>query len=77
MKLGPLPSLKIAYFSGSQGYTTLPIERAPGMPMPIEEAVARLKNVLHECKTDYHYVPSPEDFEALDRTIAVLENDVP
>lgn len=74
MKLRPLPQIKTEWLgTGSQGYSSLPITREAGTPMPIEEAIARLKHVLVECKTDYHYVPSKEDFEALDRVCAVLE----
>jgi hypothetical protein len=75
VKVGALPQIKMTWLGpGSQGYSSQPILREPGTPMPIEEAIARLKNVLVECKTDYHYVPSKEDFEAPDRVCAALES---
>jgi hypothetical protein len=46
-------------------YTSMP-RKDPSAPWTPEEAIARIKHVLDECKAEYQFTPSPVDFEALE-----------
>lgn len=41
-------------------------------PMTPHEAIERLRQVLRNCRMDYHYVPSADDDEALKIVEAVV-----
>lgn len=68
-----LPEIKHVCLHEGPGYTSKRIPRAKGKPMPAEEVIARLKHLIRECRDDYHYVPSKEDQEAVDRACAIIE----
>jgi len=67
------PPIKPAPFPDSQGYSTKRIPRPAGAPMPLGEVIARLDHALKETADDYHFVPSKEDYDAVERVIEVFE----
>ena len=69
-----LPKIGVVHpHSGEQPFTSAPIERPAGTPMPPEEVEARLRHVFAQSHGDYHFFPSPEDHEALEAAAEALD----
>lgn len=44
----------------------------PTAPWTNEEVAARLERVFEECESEYHFVPSPDDWTALRKACALI-----